>query len=215
VLVLAALGKFTLWAAVLMDAGTALLVIGNGMLVLRWRRTNAISHDNGKIASETQQAKGLGYWVHRMTHVGPWSGSHCQSHGKHSHHPHGTGACKSCPSPCCDLPSLSSPHVNGACQGATCSSSGQVHACVGAHAIPNANAHGHHHEPACCTGNDQKHASGHGPCKSSPRLCYNLPPLSPSHVNGADQGATDRACSSRSACTEPVFKGILHPKTSH
>ena len=36
VLVLAALGKFSLWAAVAVDVGTALLVIANGMTLLRW-----------------------------------------------------------------------------------------------------------------------------------------------------------------------------------
>ena len=37
VLVLAALGKFTLWGAVLVDVGTSLLVILHGMLLMRWR----------------------------------------------------------------------------------------------------------------------------------------------------------------------------------
>ena len=37
VLVLAALGKFTLWGAVLVDVGTALVVILYGMLLMRWR----------------------------------------------------------------------------------------------------------------------------------------------------------------------------------
>ncbi len=37
VLVLAALGKFSLWAAVAVDVGTALLVIANGMTLLRWQ----------------------------------------------------------------------------------------------------------------------------------------------------------------------------------
>ena len=37
-LTLAGLGKFTLWGAVLVDVGTALLVILNGMTVLRWTR---------------------------------------------------------------------------------------------------------------------------------------------------------------------------------
>ena len=38
VLTLAGLGKFTLWGAVLVDVGTALVVILNGMTVLRWTR---------------------------------------------------------------------------------------------------------------------------------------------------------------------------------
>ncbi|CAL8464237.1 g3772 [Coccomyxa elongata] len=38
VLALAAAGKFSLWAAVAVDAGTALVVIANGMTLLRWRR---------------------------------------------------------------------------------------------------------------------------------------------------------------------------------
>ena len=37
-LTLAGLGKFTLWGAVLVDVGTALVVILNGMTVLRWTR---------------------------------------------------------------------------------------------------------------------------------------------------------------------------------
>ena len=37
VLVLAGLGKFTLWGAVLVDVGTALCVILHGMLLMRWR----------------------------------------------------------------------------------------------------------------------------------------------------------------------------------
>lgn len=39
VLVLAAIGKFTLWGAVLVDAGAAILVILNGMRCLRWDLT--------------------------------------------------------------------------------------------------------------------------------------------------------------------------------
>ena len=38
VLSLASAGKFTLWGAVLVDVGTALVVILNGMIVLRWSR---------------------------------------------------------------------------------------------------------------------------------------------------------------------------------
>lgn len=41
VLVLAALGKFTLWGAVLVDVGTSLLVILHGMLLMRWRLPGA------------------------------------------------------------------------------------------------------------------------------------------------------------------------------
>ena len=37
-LTLAGMGKFTLWGAVLVDVGTALAVILNGMTVLRWTR---------------------------------------------------------------------------------------------------------------------------------------------------------------------------------
>ena len=37
-LALASAGKFTLWGAVLVDVGTALLVILNGMTVMRWSR---------------------------------------------------------------------------------------------------------------------------------------------------------------------------------
>ena len=40
VLVLAALGKFSLWGAVLVDVGTALIVILNGMTLLRWTRVS-------------------------------------------------------------------------------------------------------------------------------------------------------------------------------
>ena len=40
-LVLAGLGKFSLWAAVAVDVGTALAVILNGMTLLRWRRAKA------------------------------------------------------------------------------------------------------------------------------------------------------------------------------
>ncbi len=32
------MGKFTLWGAVLVDVGTALAVVLNGMTVLRWTR---------------------------------------------------------------------------------------------------------------------------------------------------------------------------------
>jgi len=39
--VLAALGKFTLWGAVLVDVGTSLLVILHGMLLMRWRLPGA------------------------------------------------------------------------------------------------------------------------------------------------------------------------------
>jgi cation transport ATPase len=38
VLTLAGMGKFTLWGAVLVDVGTALAVVLNGMTVLRWTR---------------------------------------------------------------------------------------------------------------------------------------------------------------------------------
>ncbi len=38
---LAALGKFTLWGAVLVDVGAALLVILHGMLLMRWRLPGA------------------------------------------------------------------------------------------------------------------------------------------------------------------------------
>jgi len=38
VLGLAGAGKFTLWGAVLVDVGTALVVIFNGLTVLRWSR---------------------------------------------------------------------------------------------------------------------------------------------------------------------------------
>ena len=41
VLVLAALGKFTLWGAVLVDVGTSLVVILHGMLLMRWRLPGA------------------------------------------------------------------------------------------------------------------------------------------------------------------------------
>lgn len=41
VLVLAGLGKFTLWGAVLVDVGTALCVILHGMLLMRWRLPGA------------------------------------------------------------------------------------------------------------------------------------------------------------------------------
>ena len=41
VLVLAALGKFTLWGAVLVDVGTSLLVILHGMVLMRWRLPGA------------------------------------------------------------------------------------------------------------------------------------------------------------------------------
>ncbi len=41
VLVLAALGKFTLWGAVLVDVGTSLLVILHGMLLTRWHLPGA------------------------------------------------------------------------------------------------------------------------------------------------------------------------------
>ncbi len=41
VLALAAAGKFSLWAAVAVDAGTALVVIANGMTLLRWRRAQS------------------------------------------------------------------------------------------------------------------------------------------------------------------------------
>ncbi len=40
-MVLAALGKFTLWGAVLMDVGAALLVVLHGMLLIRWRLPGA------------------------------------------------------------------------------------------------------------------------------------------------------------------------------
>jgi hypothetical protein len=40
-LVLAGLGKFTLWGAVLVDVGTALCVILHGMLLMRWRLPGA------------------------------------------------------------------------------------------------------------------------------------------------------------------------------
>ena len=38
VLALASAGRFTLWGAVLVDVGTALAVILNGMTVMRWSR---------------------------------------------------------------------------------------------------------------------------------------------------------------------------------
>lgn len=45
VLVLAALGKFSLWGAVLVDVGTALIVILNGMTLLRWTRLSGSKVD--------------------------------------------------------------------------------------------------------------------------------------------------------------------------
>lgn len=42
-MILAGLGKFTLWGAVLVDVGPALLVILHGMLLMRWRVLEAIS----------------------------------------------------------------------------------------------------------------------------------------------------------------------------
>ena len=41
VLVLAALDKFTLWGAVLVDVGAALFVSLHGMLLMRWRLPGA------------------------------------------------------------------------------------------------------------------------------------------------------------------------------
>ena len=52
VLVLAGLDKFTLWGAVLVDVGTALVVILHGMLLLRWRLPATKS--SAKYSSQTQ-----------------------------------------------------------------------------------------------------------------------------------------------------------------
>ena len=58
VLVLAALGKFTLWGAVLVDAGAAIIVILNGMRCLRWDlKTGSIWTFKGK----RSKAEGYGH----------------------------------------------------------------------------------------------------------------------------------------------------------
>jgi len=57
VLVLAALGKFSLWGAVLVDVGTALIVILNGMTLLRWTRVSGSKvegQDAGHPPAKTQ-----------------------------------------------------------------------------------------------------------------------------------------------------------------
>lgn len=51
VLVLAVLGRFTLWGAVLVDVGTALLVILHGMMLMRWR----LPQDMGPGSSQNVQ----------------------------------------------------------------------------------------------------------------------------------------------------------------
>ena len=51
VLIVAGLGKFTLWGAVLVDVGTALAVILNGMTLLRWRIRQEQPHHHNSCLS--------------------------------------------------------------------------------------------------------------------------------------------------------------------
>lgn len=55
VLVLAALSMFTLWGAVLVDVGTALLVILHGMMLMRWRLLQAMTPGSGPNVQCSQQ----------------------------------------------------------------------------------------------------------------------------------------------------------------
>lgn len=90
-MVLAALGKFSLWGAVLVDVGAALLVIGNGMLILRWRRAH--QHRNGCESSRHM----CGSRQH------PTSSKSC--HGQRTHsgpHDHGKPSLESCHGSCKD-----------------------------------------------------------------------------------------------------------------
>ena len=63
VLSLACAGKFTLWGAVLVDVGTALAVILNGMTVLRWSRfppgQNADKYECAAERNEKERRCGL------------------------------------------------------------------------------------------------------------------------------------------------------------
>ena len=55
VLVLAGMSKFTLWGAVLVDVGTALLVILHGMMLMRWRLPQAMRPGSSQNVQCSQQ----------------------------------------------------------------------------------------------------------------------------------------------------------------
>jgi hypothetical protein len=143
VLVLAALGKFSLWAAVLVDVGTALLVIGNGMLVLRWKRVNGGSHDHHRgVCAHEKVAAGLELLKLdcRPCPSKSCTDTHGHSHGTHSHHDCSTKA-KSCPSSCCKPAAQLSHHAPGP--------------------APPPKIDDNCHKRSCCKGNDHKHRHGH------------------------------------------------------
>lgn len=162
VLVLAALGKFSLWAAVAVDAGTALIVVANGMTLLRWRgAADACAVDSGCMSksgccaeSGLSAIPGCAAKCRSGVAGGGESGTVGEGCGSHDHsHGRADGACGG------------HSHTRGNDHGRAHEGKGHSHA---------------HGEPSGCggegSGGAQGHAcarshSAHGGCGARKRCC--------------------------------------------
>ena len=86
VLIVAGLGMFTLWGAVLVDVGTALAVILNGMTLLRWRIGREQPHHHNSCSS----ARACSSAEHSQNT--PCCSSEAKEVGEHPHSGHSCSA---------------------------------------------------------------------------------------------------------------------------
>jgi hypothetical protein len=110
VLVLAAMGRFTLWGAVLVDVGTALAVIANSLLLLRKRLRPGGSRNGGGVScvAECAAAKATD---------GGQDGSCCADTGSRGCSPPGDGQSSTCCSTRSPAPTATrAPRLDNSCQ---------------------------------------------------------------------------------------------------
>ncbi|KAL4442750.1 hypothetical protein ABPG77_006744 [Micractinium sp. CCAP 211/92] len=138
VLVPAMTGHFTLWGAVAMDAGSALLVVANALRLLKWRwplDEKPGAKGKGKAQADCC-ASGACSALQQHSHAG-----HSHARHSHSHHAHG----------CCSGGAKDHSHAGH-------SHSEHAHGCCGGDAQPHSHAgHSHtEHGQGCCSGGEKQ-----------------------------------------------------------
>lgn len=232
VLVLAALGKFSLWAAVAVDVGTALLVIANGMTLLRWsgardacaaksgcRRAGANSGDGccaktGCGAPAARSGCGAG----ATSGDGCCANTGCDAAAARSGcgvgATSGDGCCTNTGrGACAAKPGCGAPAAKSGCSAGAKSSKAADGCC-------SSGSKSHAHSPAaarctprsadehCCSSTPSRHQdgseTGDGACHSHTHHRYHTPERHHSHL--AEQDSTD--------CTQPAASAAVEMKTS-
>ena len=204
VLVLAALGKFSLWAAVAVDVGTALLVIANGMTLLRWSGArDACAAKSGCRRAGANSGDGC---CAKIGCGAPAAKSGCSAGAKSSKAADGCCAVIS-GNGCC------SPAANSGCSAATksgkaadgcCSSVSKSHA----HSPAAARCTPRSADKHCCSSTPSRHQdgseTGDGACDSHTHHRCHTP--EGHHSHSAEQDSTD--------CTQPATCAAIEKQTS-